>query len=643
MRLLSRSVLGSPCLSFLSTAHASCKARDNRFTLHACVLQSRFAGLTRTMSGRGACLPALALDTRVLRTNKRRRVDARACDGDGSVHTHASERERRPKLCVSSHRLKRSNAVVSLAGAGARDDAGGASDRHCERERERVPGRGHESRRLPPSRRIHSGERSIFLSDGEHDAVVRSLLARAQRACEVCGEQGWVANYGLHGLLSKTAPRMLDASCAQHALCTSCFETLRAQQRTADAGAPSSPSRSDRHADERTPEDDEDEDDPRACCPARTCDGVFLAQRVHGARPRSHGDADAFASRVRRRHAAERVYGAHGEHTVASTCVDFACTRLRTRENTPRPTLTDVCPSCASRVWAAPRELCAADVERALRADGADGERGACARRLRCSACDAEWCLRCGAIATAAAGDQDMTACGACLGVRESALPRAWSRYVRTAGALSARESAWPARKTESALCRAVAVRLSDALARTVLVRALDAQIEEADDVAAYADPIVRCGDCAAPLSKATACNELQHCRSVTCNACGAHALPWERGLPSAHWRAESPVSDDAADADAGADADRGADDVDCKTSAHTFGRGCARWNENVAGVLCADGLCKSQAHDCALPAHADSRAALTAYRRGCIRQGLVSERTRALARVFAPPRARFV
>ena len=86
------------------------------------------------------------------------------------------------------------------------------------------------------------------------------------------------------------------------------------------------------------------------------------------------------------------------------------------------------------------------------------------------------------------------------------------------------------------------------------------------------------CANCATPMHKTSACNELTHCGLKVCYHCGYTGLPWESSLFD-HWDSEGRL-------------------------------GCPRfdndrfWAEMQCASLCSGTLCGGDAHDCTDPAH---------------------------------------
>ena len=413
----------------------------------------------------------------------------------------------------------------------------------------------------------------IFLSDADHAQVWSAVVLRNRAVCVVCQDEGWLDSLAPP---STHASHIITRGTCGHALCAACMATCMAASVQASCQVRGCAGKFIRDTPEEGEDEDEDEEEGERVAEQNTCRHNFSCHRAISTSTMTRHEEPEDTHKTKRLCLARRDTNRNVSITLPSHDLEIvksaaaAHTVMCSLVPTPSSSLQEECPTCSCRVWATVLLPTS---------------------RLCCPSCDTHWCLRC------KEKTPSTTSCEECKSIPEALLVHGWSRYTRLT--LECREA------TAQTPVHTVAVRVSDRAGQGALVRALEHQLK---DLEAFDDPVVHC-HCSALLTKSTACNELRHCDGYTCNICGAQALPWEESLPASHWF-ESVYGQES------------------HTLVHVEKpqRACARWDLDVAGVACSEGVCKTSASDCVRQDHASSRAILSTYRRMKQREGIEHE-----------------
>lgn len=470
-------------------------------------------------------------------------------------------------------------------------------------------------------KRATAADLSVFMDDADMQAAFQELLQRQATHCSICMLPG----YSRHASAVHSASRTMRLATCGHGVCAACFATWKrmcmcgqgdgdlaegAEEKEGAAdGTPALTSRSGRLR-----------RSPQCPCAMHECSGTFRRlqpqsrSRLREPRTALDREGDLLAGRKRRRQAS---YPDHASSAQYQSQFKSLTSELVLRTHLVRPptsTLTDTCPACCARVWASVRN-------RDIKSKGLEDDAAALHMRLSCPRCPAStWCLRCGSAGCVG---------GACESRSEDMHARPWSRLVRSAEGDAVRVT-----DTQAAETDAHAHGKNDSSRVEPLVPYVLQQLQAQRgtllalgdaDARARVDPVVHCATCKAALWKSTACNELSHCRGAfTCNACGAASLPWEAGLPDAHWRDPTYTGLSSRPQSPYLDADERIDErLDEQhvhdTRGNEYRKGilhpCVRWDSQIQGVVCMEGTCTSARHDCQDPLHGASRARLQEYR----------------------------
>lgn len=404
-------------------------------------------------------------------------------------------------------------------------------------------------------------------SDEDNNAAFVAHLNRQSIECLVCRERGWSTS----NALAPVAKRLMRAESCGHALCLDCAEALEALDSAKElvSHKKSAKRRRSSNSNAETVDSVNSVDfTPKQATHCAFCKDPFQPSLKPLKRPVA-------------RKAPESV-----DDCMSQTF--RGCKTYREGVNA-----RDTCPCCNTNVWIAVPQTVFQDV------------------RVTCPQCHAAWCFQCKCNRPRHSNLPNPCACSS---EKKTSLPERWSRRVfgfvlyrglKRRFAVRIKE-AQQRRVICGKLCSARNLTLSDA-SRAAAPKTAKATFK--DTSASNPTPHLHaCVLCETYLEKTAACNELVHCGVSMCNVCGDKSLPWETHLPPEHF---AEVSDSHL-------LDTPTADLIHATTAHLFDapRRCARWDSQVPGVLCREGVCCSAQAPCTSPLHAESRARLEEYRK---------------------------